>query len=138
MTDLVIRNLISKANKNGMAVKDMAKAYDIPERTIRDLLRHERVTGSMQPDTHKCGRHPELTEQGLQRLEKLIEDEPDITLSEMKKRLGLSIGESEICTIVKHKLGFSYKKKRSSPASGTLNRTRRSGKRFKESSTSSP
>jgi transposase len=104
------RNLISAGHKRNMSVKEMSIVYEVADRTIRGLLAHEAETGSMDAKTIK-GRPPELDEAGHAKLRKLIEEQPDITLEEMKEQLGLRMGISELCHIVKHTLGYSFKKK---------------------------
>jgi transposase len=114
MVNMEIRKLISKANKEGISVATMEKTYKVPQRTIYALLRHEETTGSMEPLTGNCGRPPSLSAQDLEKMRKLIEAQPDITLNEIKEKMQLSIDISAICRYVKHKLGFSYKKSASS------------------------
>jgi transposase len=104
------RSLISRANRDGMSVKEMARVYRVPERTIRRLLKHEQETGSMEAHTGRCGRPPALSREGLELMRKIIEEQPDITLEEIKERMKLSICVSAICRIIKYKLKFTYKK----------------------------
>jgi transposase len=104
------RSLISEAKKDGMSVKEMARVYRVPERTIRGLLKHEQDTGSMDANTGKCGRPPAVSGEGLELMRKIIEEQPDITLEEIKGKMNLSICLSAICRIIRNKLGFTYKK----------------------------
>jgi transposase len=64
------------------------------------------------------------------RMQQLIEEQPDITLEEIKKEMELGISVSARGRKVHNKLGYNYKKKRFTPASGTLKRTRRNGARL--------
>jgi transposase len=117
------RNLISAGHKRNMSVKEMSIVYEVADRTIRGLLAHEAETGSMSAKTIK-GRPPELEEAGLLKLRKLIEEQPDITLEEMKEQRGLKMGISELCHIVKHTLGYNFKKKASVRARGICQKIR--------------
>jgi transposase len=109
-------------------VKEMAKVYRVPERTIRWLPGHERETGSMKANTCNCGRPPALSEEGPGLMRKVIEEHPDITLEEIKGKMKLSISVSAICRIVRYKLKFTYKKLYTR-ANGTVRKTRRNERR---------
>jgi transposase len=75
----------------------MVKVYQVPERTIQGLLAHERETGTMGVDTSRNGRQPAVDDAGLAKMKKIIEDQPDIPLEEIKEKTGLSICISAIC-----------------------------------------
>jgi transposase len=113
------RSLISGAKKDGMSVKEMVKVYRVPERTIRGLPRHEQDTGSMAANTGKCGRPPALSGEGPELMRKIIGEQPDITLEEIKGNMKLPVSISAICRIIRKKLGFTYKKKLCTQAGGT-------------------
>jgi transposase len=98
------RELISHAHKSGIPVKVMAEMYEVPVRTINGLLKHERETGSMEPKTKNCGRPSAVDAEGMEHMKRLIEEQPHITLEEIKEAMHLSIGISAISRKVKHKL----------------------------------
>jgi transposase len=111
MVSMEIREIVSEDRKKGMSVREIGMALNLPLRTVNGLLEHERETGSMAPKPHK-GRRPALDEKGLERLKQIILKEPDMTLEEMEKRMGISIDISAMSRIVRFKLGFNLKKKR--------------------------
>jgi transposase len=104
------RSLTSEAHRDGMSVKEMAKAYRVPERTIRRLPKPERAAGSMDANTRKGGRPPALSGEGPELMRKIIGEQPNITLEEIKGKMKLSISLSAICRIIRNKPGFTYKK----------------------------
>jgi transposase len=110
MVSLEKRELISKANKRGTSIKDMSENYDVPQRTIYGLLAHERKTGSMEPLVDNCGRNPEFSPQDMEKLKGIIEEKNDVTLEEMKAQMDTTLCISALSRIVKHKLGFNFKK----------------------------
>lgn len=112
------RELISHAYKKGLSVNVIAEMYELPVRTVNRLLKHEQQTGSMKPNTHNCGRPPAIDAEGMERMRRLIEEQPDITLREIKETMNLSISIPAISRKVKHKLGFSYKKTASRRGTG--------------------
>jgi transposase len=105
-----LREIISKDNKAGIGSGTIAKILGIPQRTIQGLLAHERKTGSIMPMPHK-GRQPALDGKQMKELKELIETNKDITLEEIKEKMGLTIDKSAIWRIVHNKLGFNFKKK---------------------------
>jgi transposase len=109
-----IRDIISTDSKKGMTGLEIAKALNLPVRTVNGLLEHERETGSMAAMPHK-GRLPALNDKELEKLKQLIKDNPDMTLEEMEKKMGISIDISAMSRIVRFKLGFNLKKKRFMP-----------------------
>jgi transposase len=126
MISIEIREIISKANKRGIKVKEISRLLDIGERTIRNLLKHERETGSMAPLPHK-GRKPALDACGLERLKALLEEKKDITLEEIEKEMGLTIDISALSRIIHHKLGYNYKKKPSCQRAGQTGKQEKEG-----------
>jgi len=106
-----IRQKIIGAHKRGLTPKELIKAYGYGQTAIYRLIAQERETGDVTPKIGKRGRKSKLAEGDLERIDKTIKEQPDITLVEIIEKLKLSIGESRLCRIVKHKLGYSYKKK---------------------------
>jgi transposase len=118
MVSIEIRRLISTAAREGKSVAWMADAYKVPNRTIRGLLAHERRTGSMEPDTKKCGKKPALDGATLEQMKGLLKEKPDISLEEIKAEMGLEICISAIDKIINHKLKLRLKKKHYTRKSG--------------------
>jgi transposase len=57
------------------------------------------------------------------RLAELVREQPDATLKELRQRLGVVCAESAICMALK-KLGFTFKKRRSTRPSRSVRTTR--------------
>ena len=119
MNHIEVRKKIIEARKNGLKIAEISKAYNTSESSVNRLIRQERETGSIEPQTHRRGRKPTLNEQGLENLRALILSRPDITLEEIKEEMNLSIGISAISMIITGKLGFRYKKRQYMPVSET-------------------
>jgi transposase len=119
MTSQEKRQLISEANKIGMSVSEMVRAYQVSKSTIYKLLAQEKLEGNMAGHTDCCGRPSALDEAELEQMRELILGQPDITLEEIKVSMGLDICLSAIHRIIHNKLGFTYKKRQYMPANGT-------------------
>jgi transposase len=117
MTSAEVRELISRARHDGMPVHEMVKAYRVSKSTIYKLLAQEKDEGKMQIHTDRCGRPPAITENGFERMKRLIQE--DITLEEIKETMHLTICLSAIHRIIRNKLGFTYKKRQYTPANAT-------------------
>ena len=104
------RLLLLKAIESGIKVSDAAKAYCVNRSTVTRLIRQMKETGSVEPKTYLRGRKPSLSEEDLQNIDNLLQEQPDITISEIKDTLNLTVCEETIRKAVL-KLGYVYKKK---------------------------
>ena len=89
----------------------VAAAFDVSVSTVFRLVHQYRETGSVELQIHKRGRKPMLTLEQIQKVKETILETPDITMQEIIDKLDLPIKENTLCVIVKHKLGFTRKKK---------------------------
>ena len=106
MISVEIRKLIVSARKDGMKLKDIEKAYHVKKSSVYSFLNLNKETGDVLPRTHNSGRKPTLDENGLKRLENLLQERPDITLEEIKEEMDLPIGISAISMIITQKLQY--------------------------------
>lgn len=104
------RLLLLKAIESGTKVSDAAKAYCVNRSTVTRLIRQMKETGSVEPKTYLRGRKPSLSEADLQTIDNLLQEQPDITINEIKETLNLTVCEETIRKAVL-KLGYVYKKK---------------------------
>lgn len=111
-----VRKKIVEARKNGLKIGEICRAYGVGKTAVFRLLKQERETGDISPRTHLRGRKPAMDENGLQQLRELLDSQPDITLEEIKEKMGLSISISAISKIIRHKLHYTLKKRRYMPA----------------------
>jgi len=119
MIHIEVRKKIVEAKSNGVSVKEICRVNSVGKSAVYDLLKKEQETGNIEPQTHLRGRKSTIGEEGLAAIEEQIKTQCDITAGEIKENLGLSLCESSICKIIRHKLGYRYKKRRYTPANGT-------------------
>ena len=100
------RKRLVDAYERKVKTKTSAEAYNVSERTVFRLN-----TGSVELQTSKLGRKLKISENDLQRITETIIEEPAITLQEIIDKLHLSCTVPSICKIIRHKLGFTRKKK---------------------------
>jgi transposase len=72
------------------------------------------TAGSLSNHYRNCGRNITISKTQIAQIKETILATFDITLQEIKDKLALNIGISTISKIVKHKLGFNFKKRLSS------------------------
>ena len=89
----------------------VADAYGVSERTVYRLVHQKRETGSADLRTCHCGRKPKVSSEQVAQFKSTITETPDITLQELIDKLCLPCGVANLCIIVRHKLGFTRKRK---------------------------
>lgn len=96
----------------------IAERFCVSLGMVKKLLRQRKATGEIGNLYHRAGRKPAITQAHRRDMAAAIRERPDVTLAELRDRLGLG------CSLVAvhHALdamGMTYKKRRSGPASGT-------------------
>jgi len=91
--------------------EEVAKRFKVSLGMVKKLLAQRSRTGDLRARYRYCGRKAKLEPEQGARMKALVRDEPDLTLAQIKERLGLS------CTIgaihwVLGRLGLTYKKRR--------------------------
>lgn len=69
-----------------------------------------RETGSVETRTSQRGRKPALSQNDIQNIDQLIQQQPDITIHEIMEKLQLHVSDETVRKEVL-KLGYVYKKK---------------------------
>ena len=98
--------------------EEVAKRFKVSVGMVKKLLAQKNRTGDLRSRYRFCGRKARLEPEHGESMRRLVEREPDVTLEEIKQRLGLG------CTIgaihwVLGRLGLTYKKRRSTRPSKT-------------------
>lgn len=115
--DLRERIVAAYVGKEGTR-EEVAKRFKVSVGMVKKLLAQKSRTGDLRPRYRFCGRKARLEPEHGKSMRQLVEREPDLTLEEIKQRLGLG------CTIgaihwVLRRLGLTYKKRRSMRLSKT-------------------
>lgn len=114
-----VRKKIIEARGKGIRVADICNTYSVGKSAVYDLLKQESETGDITPRTYLRGRKSLLTEADLYAIDQMIQAQSDITLEEIKEELGLCVSISTISWDIRHRLGYRYKKRQYTPASGS-------------------
>jgi len=79
-----------------MNAKSISHALRISERTAYRFLQKERETVSISAMSHNSGKRPELDSEGQWAMDKLVKENTDITIQEIKEAMHLSMQKSEM------------------------------------------
>jgi len=82
---LDLRILAVEAYNNGEGtLKEVAEQFRIGRRTLSELLRRERETGTLEANKDRGRPLRRVDEAGLVRLSRIVESQPDATLEEIR------------------------------------------------------
>jgi transposase len=117
-TPLKIRQLIIERDESGVATSEIAEEFDLCPSGVRRIKQIFRERRTLQPLPKNSGAKSGLSEERKTKLRELLVQNPDATLEELRKELGVDVVLSTIHEWTK-KLGFSFKKSRSAPVNRT-------------------
>jgi transposase len=108
-----LRQRILKAYDRGDTTREqVASRFEVSLGMVKKLIQQRRHFGDIAPRHHSSGRKPIILDSHRRELRSLVSKQPDLTLEEIRARLGLA------CTIqaihyVLADMGLTYKKRRS-------------------------
>ena len=106
---LPVRERIIHLYEQGKSTTEIAAFSGFCVAAVRRVRQHFKARGTLEPQTHLCGRKTLLTARRKARLQKLVADQPDATLAELGTRLDRPFGTSTVDLWLR-RLGLSYKK----------------------------
>src|SRR5438093_5116296 len=125
--DLRERMLTSYDREEGTR-EAVAARYRVSLGMVKKLLQQRRRIGQIGPQHHRSGRKPMIVASHHRQLRALLDKQADLTLKELRTATGLACSLPAIHYALA-KLGLTYKKRRSAPASKTGQTLRRRGGR---------
>jgi transposase len=96
--------------------EEIGRRFRVSTGMVKKLLQQRRHQGDIGPRHHRSGRKPMLLKEHRQRLDQLINEKPDITLTEMRDALKLACSLPAIHYVLVD-MGLTYKKRLSMLAS---------------------
>ncbi len=114
---LDLRERILAAYDHGEGTRaEMAHRFRVSLGLVKKLLQQRRRTGDIAPQYRFCGRKPMISGDHRRQLQTLLAQKNDLTLRELRAATGLKCSLQAI-NVVLGKLGLTYKKRPSGPAS---------------------
>ena len=104
------RKLLIEAWNKTHNAKEIAECFSVNTSTVYRLEKQMCETGSVKTRTSQRGRKHALTPEDIQNTDRVVRQEPDITIDEIIDTLGLHVCNETVRKAV-IKLGYSYKKK---------------------------
>jgi len=116
---LDLRERILASYDHGEGTRDkVAARYRVSLGMVKKLLQQRRRTGQIGPRHHFSGRKPIILALHQRQLQTLLRHKPDLTLHELREAVALRCSLPAIHYALA-KLGLTYKKRHSAPASKT-------------------
>lgn len=84
---VAVRERILKLYDQGKATAEIAAGFGYCVAAVRRVRQHFKARGTLEPQTHRCGRKTLLTEPRKERLLRLLARQPDATLAELGAQL---------------------------------------------------
>jgi transposase len=104
-----IRERIIQLYEQGKSTLEIAEFSGFCVAAVRRVRQQFKARGTLEPQTHLCGRKTLLTRARRARLQRLVAKQPDATLAELGRRLDRPFGTSTVDLWLR-KLGLSCKK----------------------------
>jgi len=118
-TSLDLRERILASYDNDEGTRDeIAGRFRVSVHLVKKLLRQRRRTGDVAPRHRFSGRKPTIEAAHRGQFRGLLARKNDLTLKELRLATGLECSLQAI-NVVLGKMGLTYKKRRSTPASKT-------------------
>ena len=132
-----LRQRILKAYDRGDTTREqVARRFEVSVGMVKKLIQQRRHAGDIAPRHHRRGRKPLIIDSPRRDLRLLLVKQPDLTLEEIRTRLGLGCTIQAIHYVLVN-MGLTYKKRRSAPQNNpdrTSPAPAGSGARFKKDS----
>lgn len=118
---VAVRERILKLYDRGKSTGEIAASFGSCVAAVRRVRQHFKARGTLEPQTHRCGRKSLLTAARKARLEPLLARRPDATLAE----LGASFNRpTSTLDLWLNRLGWSCKKNAARRGAGAARRGR--------------
>ena len=105
----------------------VARLFRVAVNSVYNLLRLRAETRTLRPRPNPGGRPPAIPPERHDEVRRLLAEQPDLTLAQIRARLGIACSEAAVCRTLK-KLGLTRKKKRCTPLSSSGPMSRRRGR----------
>ena len=104
-----IRKRILELYQRGKSTREIAQFSGFCVAAVRRVRQQFRERGTLEPQTHRCGRKTLLTAERKQRLRQLLSEQPDATLAELSARMDRRFRTSTMDLWLR-RLGWKFKK----------------------------
>jgi transposase len=121
-----IRKRIVELYERGKSTREIAQFSGFCVAAVRRVRQQFRKRGTLEPQTHLCGRKTLLSAERKQRLQQLLSKQPDATLAELGAHLDRPFRTSTIDLWLR-RLGWKFKKNSGRHRARAARRRRKKG-----------
>lgn len=107
--------------------QEVADRFLVSLGMVKKLLAQRRSDGDIAPRDHRAGRKPKITADHRRQLDEWVRKQPDLTLEELRGRLGVECSLPAVHYALKA-MGLTYKKRVSSPPSKSAPMSRKNAR----------
>src|SRR5512136_1191337 len=104
---VLVRERILYLYDQGKRTSDIAASLGYCGAAVRRVRQHFKARGTLEPQTHRCGRKTLLTARRRGRLQRLVAQQPDATLAELGAQFQRPTSTMDLWL---NRLGLSCKK----------------------------
>jgi transposase len=104
-----VRERILQLYERGKSTREIAEFLGFCLAAVRRVRQQFKERGTLKPQTHLCGRTTLLTSERQERLQKLLAEKPDATLTELGAHMDRPFRTSTVDLWLRQ-LGWTYKK----------------------------
>jgi transposase len=113
--DLRVR-ILEAFEEGSESMPRIAKRFAVRHQVVQKLKYQWRDLGTLEPQTHKCGRKPTLSQSQRDRLANLVRADPNLTLAQIRSRLKVTCCRATIWNEMRRQ-GLTHKKSNYTPVS---------------------
>jgi transposase len=106
---VAVRERIVQLYDQGKSTREIAGVFGFCVAAVRRVRQQFKARGTLEPQTHLCGRNTLLTEARKERLQQLLAERPDATLAELGAGQDRPFRTSTVDLWLRQ-LGWTYKK----------------------------
>ena len=106
---LPVRERILQLYERGKSTGEIAEFFGFCVAAVRRVRQQFQDRGTLQPQTHLCGRSTLLTPERKEHLQKLLSEKPDATLAELGAGMDRPFRTSTVDLWLRQ-MGWTYKK----------------------------
>jgi transposase len=108
------RRILDALDRGVGSAPQLARLFCVAVNSVYNLRRLRSETGSLAPRPNPGGHPSAIPPERHDEVRRLVAEQPDLTLAQLRDRLGIDCSEAAVCRTLK-KLGLTRKKKRCTP-----------------------
>ena len=101
--------IIAAVQSGDASMVRIAERFEVSYEVVKKLKRQWRELGTLEPQTHTCGRKRRLSEAQRDRLLRMVDENPSLTLEQMRDKLRVKCHKTTIWKELRRN-GITHKK----------------------------